>query len=455
MRRLRNIADVLRARPTAGKLTACVVQLILVFLWHPAIIYVSGQAIRWSQMRNYPQDQSLTAETTHRQPPEALEVLYVLAGTIGMVGMVGVLAWIAYRIATRGLRVDFPRFVRCWWRGCLWGTLFVPVLLFAAEGTASLGPLSLMGALFPLYLILAPATLVRGEIRVWRRARWRPECPECGYSVFRAAANRCPECGHAYPTSSRFFRRWAIQRLVWDRADRGGLLIPYLRTALAIAICPCRAARRLANPDRVGRATRWAGAHIVLAALIGTATGSGGYYVGWLLRAGDLAPATARVPWPSDSPPMTVLLWAAQSFTCWLIALTALPILGALLGAAVPNRQPAARRGIAKWSLYATCLLGPAICLSSLLTYWQVISIMGTGFGPVGAAGWPPAFAKHPQIGTVAMLYAAWWAAGVAANPYLARRGLLVWLVNFWIFLGIWLLLRFLVFPMQVWESLL
>jgi hypothetical protein len=433
----------------------CVVQLVLIFLWHPAVLEAAGQAIQWSQMRNYQQDPSFAAETTHPQPLETLEALYAAGIAIGMVGAVGVLAWIAYRIATRGRRVDFPRFVRCWWRGCLWGTLFVPVVMFAAASTANFVPLSYMGALVPLYLILAPATLVRGEIRVWRRARWRPECPECGYSVFRAAANRCPECGHAYPTPRRFFRRWAIHRLVWDRADRGGLLIPYLRTALAIAICPCRAARRLANPDRFGRAMRWAAAHVVLAALIGTATGSGGYYVGWLLRAGGVAPAVARIPWTSDSPPMTVLLWAAQSFACWLIALSTLPVLGALLGAAVPNRQPAARRGIAKWSLYATCLLVPAICLSNLFATWLGTPTTRTTFVPMGVAVWPFSFVQHPQISTVAMLYAAWWAAGVAANPFLARRGLSVWLVNFWIFLGVWLLLAFVLFAPSGLESLL
>ena len=103
------------------------------------------------------------------------------------------------------------------------------------------------------------------------------------------------------------------------------------------------------------------------------------------------------------------------------------------------------RRGITKWSLYAACLLGPAICLSTLFTVWLGTSAIGIPFRPVGAAGWPIAFADRPQIGTVAMLYAAWWAAGVAANPYLARRGLSVWLVNFWIFLGVWLLLTFVV----------
>ena len=68
-----------------------------------------------------------------------------------------------------------------------------------------------------------------------RVSRWRPVCPDCGYSLRGATSDRCPECGVPYPTTARTYRRWAVRRLPWDRLHRGSLLIAYFKSPFSRA----------------------------------------------------------------------------------------------------------------------------------------------------------------------------------------------------------------------------
>jgi hypothetical protein len=344
-------------------------------------------------------------------------------------------------------------FVRCWWRAALWATLLLPV---GACGVAVLKSwdarywifqapdwvfIILVNGWLWAYFLGAPSFLGIRELRFRRRqrlARWRPVCPECAYSLRRLHADRCPECGTPFPTTSRTFRRWAVQRLIWDRASRGSLLFAYLRSAFAIAFCPCRAGARLGIPDRYGRAVRWAVAHLLLAALLCTAIGDEPWRVSRVLQHLSGAPSYQAPEIAQQQSPSTgrVTVWTLQSLTAWLIALGLLPLLGMTLGAAVPGRHPVAKRGIVKWSLYASFIILP------VLVTWYAVGVAAMPWGQQSTLFvFVSGYLRQPPLMLPAGLYALWWARGVCVNPYQRKRGFNVLLVNWFVFMAAWFIL--------------
>jgi len=451
------LAGILLARPTVAGPSVTALHLLLVLLWHPLIIALvqdlPGDLGRWMsaspsniRVAQYPYvDFQTLAAAVYARGPAAIELAVTVA-----VACEGVLAYIGVRIVARRRRAPFALFVRAWWRACVYGIVLIPVALaLFSTSSAVLSP-SLCGLLVATYFLVLPALLADGELRPrWHMPRWRPVCPECAYSLRRLALPRCPECGHALPVETRTFRRWAHPRLAWDRATRRGLPATHIRTLLTIIVCPCRAARGLLLPDRYGRAVRWCVAHLLLLALAGTAFGSHGFF--WQHA---LAKWYASGPTPDDQyeagmTPAVMATWAAQSLLTWIIMLGTLPALGVALGVIWPGRHPAARRAIAKWSLYATTVL--------------VLAFLGANAGPLAnwcraqfAASGPMIFhPKTPPALVVVLLYALWWARGVAANPYLRRRGVWVFLGNAALYLAAWLLLTVVLFPVREFQCLL
>jgi len=446
----RGIAAVLLGRPAADTRLAALLQLLLILLWHWLVVLTWIGVDAWHRHQDH-----LAPGTNTRYPAytlaDALEESRYTAGIISppQVAAEAAFGWIAFRLLNRRAGVRVRMFVRCWWRACLWWTLVAgldgTLLLHSpwlrggpAIGGVVFNPIAMI-VVPTLGLIFAPAFLARDELRPLRRRRWQPQCPECGYSVFRAAENRCPECGHEYLTPRRFCRRWAIQRLVWDRRQRESLLAAYVWSAAMILLCPCRAAWRLAIPDRFGRAARWGAAHVLLASLLGLVLGSYQYFPGYVLYRTLGIAYSLPYPYAGESVPAPwVALWAVQSWLVWLCVLALMPGIGALLAAAAPLLQPAARAGIVKWSLYATAALPVALVAWAGYDVWRQM--------PAPPAGGLPTYLQRIPLLVLAEVYGLVWALGVAANPYLRRRGLRVMLVSLCVYIGVCLLLGIVLF---------
>ena len=442
-----NIGDAVTARPTAKSRVAIIVQLLLILLWHPIILVgcetAFGLAVDFTSW--YWQQIDLASLVMR-----AISSLYPSEGKIisffclltfwstVVVALEGAIAYIPFRIVTRRVRPVWFLFCRSWWRACLWGTAVM--LVFAS--TQALLPVQPIFEWLPLcmwiYLLAAPAFLARKELHQQRRlSHWRPVCPECGYSLRKLHSDRCPECGVGFPTSSRTFRRWAIQRLSWDRLQRGSLVFSYLCSAATIVFCPCRAARRLSIPDRRGRAIRWGVVHVFLAALLCATLGQEMYLVHWMFQ--SLLDSPFVMPELTElwrPPAGRVLLWSLQSLITWSMAVASLPMLGMALGIVVPGRHPAARFGIVKWSLYTS------IVIILVLTAWygSVLSLVPWRPEPVYVT-LQYISVPCPPLLLPAGLYSIWWARGVCVNPYLRVRGLKVFLVNWFVFMTMWLVL--------------
>jgi len=449
--------DILLGRPVASSGLAERVQLLLIALWHWLVFigttvfidwWLGSGATRGGEPVAHPLD--LNRALTESTLPFVPAVILALTLVEGLIG------WGIFRIATRGRWTSTRVFVRSWLRACWWGTLVVPLIPFLVATTTRDYGLGVNAVLLGhLFLIIGPSLLVRDEWPRQRRARWRPQCPECGYSLRGAAANRCPECGCEYPSPNRFYRRWAIQRLLWDRRQRGSPPIAYIRSLLTVVCCPCRAAWRVAIPDRYGRAARWAAAHLVLTALLGTLLGSARYYgmvIVYRLRGLPYSlpvPVGEEYPGLEEYPTGRVLIWATHSFGAWLIACAALPLVAILVGVIIPGRHPAAKGSIAKWSLYATPILIPALLLSVGLETWRAVrNVLRLDNLLVEGS-------ESAWLWLLTLIYALWWALGVAVNPYLSRRGWRVFLAHFAGYLAVWTLLRFVLFHAGALEALL
>jgi hypothetical protein len=277
-----------------------------------------------------------------------------------------------------------------------------------------------------------------------RMSRWRPVCPECGYSLRGLTEPRCPECGVDLPSANRSFRRWAVRRIPWDRLQRGSLIMAYLGTLLRILFVPWRSGRDLAVPDRWGRAVRWAMVHLLLCALAAVLLSQQDYYVYWLIDKFH--------PWPqhptdfgSWAPDRRIGVWATQSLAAWMLTLISFPLVGALISLGVPRRHRAAKLTGIKWSLYATPIL-----VASLAAWYGYYLI------------WPDKKYNqlyHPPLplSQFAWAYGLWWAAGICMNRYDRARwqGLPALILGGLLFAGVWLVLTQLLFPGGILEALL
>lgn len=260
-------------------------------------------------------------------------------------------------------------------------------------------------------------------------ARWRPVCPECGYSLRGLTQPRCPECGIDFPTTSPTFRRWAVRRLPWDRLKRAGLIRSYLTTILLIFFCPCRAARGAAVPDHWGRAIRWAAVHLLLAAVVATFLADGQGYVRWVVN--HFRPDPFRHPYMfmyEESPADRVVIWTTQSLLAWVATLTVFPLIGSLVSLGVPGRHRAAKLTGAKSSLY----LSPVVAL--WIAVWYGYHFINP---PVSLGGYelpPPTVPVSFLMG----VYALWWASVMACNPYARSRGIGEFLLYVLLFVAVW-----------------
>ncbi len=273
-----------------------------------------------------------------------------------------------------------------------------------------------------------------------RMSRWRPVCPECGYSLRRLTEPRCPECGEPFPTTQKTFRRWAVRRLPWDRTHRSPLVFTYLKTLLLILFCPWKAGRGLAVPDRMGRAVRWAIAHVLVIAVCGTLLGTDQYYLDWARDRITKPVPTHPVRYDDQlAPADRVVVWALQSFAAWVVLLGALIALAWFVGWLLPCLHQAASGGAIKWSLY--CVPGCLLLFAVWYTYYTKNPPMLTGL--IRGRLPPPVIPAD----LLAAFYVFWWVAGALHNPYARLRGIRSLLLGGVLYMACWLLLTRLLFP--------
>jgi len=474
---LTHVRDIAVGRPTTTGVAPIVIQLLLILLWHVALLIamleppthelLSAVELHashfWHAVGLSP---SFTTSVTHAETSlDSESTLGVLTRVVQLlfaaVALEGAFAAGIFLVLGPRARARPSAFVRSWWRACAWATLFI---LGAAVVISVFEPFHPPYWVYGLvinvcacaYMLFAPTFLARREGRPRRRVTsWRPVCPECGYSLRGLRADRCPECGVAFPTKSRVFRRWAIQRLIWDRTARGSLVFAYVRTLLAVTFCPCRAGRRLGMPDRYGRACRWAVGHVALLACVGLAFGQDSYFLDWTLRQlGPDAAAWRSMAFRWGTPSVgRMVIWAGQTFAAWLITLAVLPLLGALLGMAMAWHHPAARRGIVKWSLYATAIQIPvgAVWFALLL----IASRTRYPSVPVRFAAQMVDPSLPNLFALFGVAYGLWWAMGVSSNPYTRHRGFKSFIGHAIVFGLAWTVLARVVFPAGPLKELL
>jgi len=200
-------------------------------------------------------------------------------------------------------------------------------------------------------------------------------------------------------------------------------------------------------PERYGRAGRWVVGHVALVACVGLALGQDGYFLDWTVR--NLGPDAAA--WRSmalgwGAPSVGRMgIWAGQTFAAWVIALAVLPLLGALLGIAMAWHHPAARRGIVKWSLYATAIHVPAAIVWYGLTLAESRGRRPGPFIPLGVSRPDPYLPS--LFAVLAVAYGLWWAMGVSGNPYVRHRGFKSFIGHAIVFGLAWTVLARVVFP--------
>ncbi|HNO78535.1 MAG TPA: hypothetical protein PKN33_10790 [Phycisphaerae bacterium] len=487
-----SLGNVLIARNKVCDRRSACIQLFLIVVWHWTVFAGTLDLVE-QEFRYHPSDRGLAIGRIQLEFQYIAEFICSTPAATVMLAVVcveGILSLVWFRFATRKLKPTFSVFTKYWWRACLWGTFGLPVTsVIIAE--LSWGYDFAINA--PLLWVVCAAVVIPMLLRAdlnrktqdhclrcgnamacgqrhcthcdlelplpqMRVSRWRPVCPDCGYSIRRAIEHRCPECGVPFPTASKCFRRWATLRLSWDRQSREFIGKAYLKSLLRIVFTPAKAARGLAISDHWGRAARWTLAHLALVGVVATLLSNGQQYLIWLIL--KLYPSAAqnrafRV-WDEHSTDR-MLTWAGQSLLAWMIVLFLTVAIGCLVSYLAPRRHRAAKLGGIKWSLYVVPVMffatvGSYLCESLFarpyLGWQQAQSARVT-------IPWYNFPTEEMPVFVPVLTYGIWWAIGLAANQYNARRSCFAFLPYLWAYYGIWFLLTRLLFPVGSLETLL
>ena len=202
------LVRILFARRAGGRALPAVIQIFLILLWHPAIalfmaaipfdLLTEISSYFWYQLgvRSTYEGQT-TVVYDDSASGTIWAVLWFAVAYLTPILLEGLFGWIAFRLIVRRPRPRWYRFVRHWWRACLYGCVVAPSS-FLAVALSPLGHSWGAVALLPIavYFCVTPAILARREL-ARRGRRIAKLCPICQYCLRGISGETCPECGSA------------------------------------------------------------------------------------------------------------------------------------------------------------------------------------------------------------------------------------------------------------------
>ena len=154
---------------------------------------------------------------------------------------------------------------------------------------------------------------------------------------------------------------------------------------------------------------------------------------------------------PSDASAARMLAWFSQSLMAWAIAILFPVGLASLLSITLPGRHRAAKLGGVKWSLYLSSLY--IVMLAPWYGYYVLNPPQAQATLPVTFTYTLPT--PGPPMMLLAAAYGAWWAAGMAANPYNRVRTLRAFFGFALLYAGSWAIMAWVLFPAGALDSVL
>lgn len=456
--RTQQFVDAVLALPTADNCRTMYLQLLLILLWHELVFWASAMAVNWWH-QGFRLGLHGISGGEWWSFEWGLKCVYKLGlgpflgkALLPLIPLEGLIGWLLFRIANNRLKPQIAFFIRTWWRTCVWGTFVVPILnftwafLFSQHDTAMIGMLLGMS-----FLVLCPIVLAKSDRTRSRRSNWKPQCPECGYSVRGLPTPRCPECGIDFPSKNIVFRRWAVMRFPWDRLRRHSIISAHIRSVAFLIFTPAKAARSIALPDRWNRCGKWAIAHILLAAVFATLLGHNELHMRGIARcietmmnASFSSVCETRLGYAyldiyDTLPLVEICSWIAHSLLAWALPLILSVTIACTISFCFPGRHRAAKLGGVKWSLYLTPLF--------LIT-------LGILFGFDCITRQQPTPGTTMPLWPIIVPYGTWWAIGIASNQYNRTRNWAVTVGFASIFLGTWFLTTHFLFSPGALETL-
>lgn len=148
---------------------------------------------------------------------------------------------------------------------------------------------------------------------------------------------------------------------------------------------------------------------------------------------------------------MRMIVWFSQTLLAWAIAVMFPVGLGVFLSIIMPRRHRAAKLGGVKWSLYLSSLY--LVMLATWYGYYGLNPPQAQATIPVTFTYTLPT--PDPAVMLMAGVYGAWWAAGMAANPYNRARGIRAFFGFALLYAGSWTIVASVLFPAGALDAVL
>ncbi|MHC4444437.1 MAG: hypothetical protein ACYTBZ_22615 [Planctomycetota bacterium] len=198
------IFDIICARPVGSRILPSVLQLSFIVIWHYLLfiwLKVLDNLHEWSQRFWFQQGISdsfgYNYEVVETVPFSFVEKLFLVVIPYLIVLLIeALISWFGFRLFVRR-RPKLYRFIRYWWRTCLYGTIVISIFTVLINIFSPLFPfmsgftgILLLGT----YILVTPGFLAFREINR-RQIRLAPLCPFCRYWLHAWFGKVCPECG--------------------------------------------------------------------------------------------------------------------------------------------------------------------------------------------------------------------------------------------------------------------
>ncbi len=189
------------------KATATIIQFLLIFLWHIGMFLLMEvipfvRLAVWASQLYFRAGltQSYISDVASYPSNNDSTITIVRAFLLSMIVLIlteALLGWFGYRIMVRRPKPRWYRFIRSWWRTCMWATLFVPVVIFLSSLLPIPFPfcyILVSPVVIGLFFFWCPGWMALREI-VLRGKRIGQLCPVCRYCLYGIPGVICPECG--------------------------------------------------------------------------------------------------------------------------------------------------------------------------------------------------------------------------------------------------------------------